>query len=77
LAVQLLGNDLHRGNRRRRCGASRRFSMRSRNDVVEAAIAFASSMMNAAPLSIAGSKAQLNAISADKSAENIPEFDAR
>jgi enoyl-CoA hydratase/carnithine racemase len=45
-------------------------------DVVEAAIAFGSSMMKAAPLSIAGSKAQLNAISAGQVAEKQSELDA-
>ena len=46
------------------------------NDTVEAAIAFGSPLMNAAPLSIAGSKAQLNAISAGQVVDRQAELDA-
>jgi enoyl-CoA hydratase/carnithine racemase len=46
------------------------------DDPVEAALAFGAPMMSGAPLSIAGSKAQLNAISAGQAAEKQVELDA-
>ncbi|MCE9640860.1 MAG: enoyl-CoA hydratase/isomerase family protein [Betaproteobacteria bacterium] len=46
------------------------------SDPVEAALAFGATMMSGAPLSIAGSKAQLNAICAGQAAEKQAELDA-
>ena len=45
-------------------------------DVIEAAIAYGTPMLNAAPLSLAGSKAQLNAIAAGQAADRQAQLDA-